>query len=64
MGNCNCKLHSHDCFSHCEAELEDACMRLKFCKSCGTKDHVRVCAVCGARYALEYERCPSCSMSE
>jgi hypothetical protein len=61
----NCRSNSSSCSCpHCKEELKNGCMSPKFCKLCETKKHVRVCAVCGAEYALEYEKCPSCSISE
>jgi hypothetical protein len=57
---------NHDCSCpHCETELKSGCMSPKFCKPCCVKEKskAKVCPVCKAEYASEYDGCPSCSVS-
>ncbi|GHT37034.1 hypothetical protein AGMMS49593_03210 [Endomicrobiia bacterium] len=49
----------------CEIELRDGCISPKSCKPCCAREEnkTKVCCVCKAEYACEYDKCPSCSVS-
>ncbi|GHT59797.1 hypothetical protein AGMMS50222_03060 [Endomicrobiia bacterium] len=57
--NCGC---SRAC---CEVKLKDGCISHKFYKPCCAREEnkTKVCCVCKAEYACEYDECPSCSVS-
>jgi hypothetical protein len=55
------KIKSCSC-PHCETELKMGCFHPGFCRLCGIipNEKIKICARCKARYAAEYDECPSC----
>jgi len=51
---------------YCETELKKRCFSAEFCKPCcasGKEKNVKICSVCRAEYAYEYNECPACTVA-